>query len=335
MTESIIFLFIGILGGFAAGWLLQKSRNGGMLVQIAAKDSELERERQLYQLEQERSKQRERELEQRLTQMNEENKELRSARAVSEKEIELLRRQIALEEEAGKERLKEQMDMVRQQMQNATQEMLKQRSNELSEHNQSQMSALLTPLKQSISEMKQTMESNRDVHNRNTASLEKAIEEMMKRTVDIGKEADKLAHALRNESKTQGNWGELILDDLLCGQGLKEGLHYEKQVTLRDGQGRALRNEESGKKMIPDTIRRQGRGDRLQSVADGLCGLSERGDRRGTERGPETACAECEAACQRTGTQRLQRLHQTAAPVAQLRHHVRTQRIGPAAGPAK
>ncbi|RHP62415.1 DNA recombination protein RmuC [Bacteroides sp. OF04-15BH] len=254
MTESIIFLFIGILGGFAAGWLLQKSRNGGMLVQIAAKDSELERERQLYQLEQERSKQRERELEQRLTQMNEENKELRSARAVSEKEIELLRRQIALEEEAGKERLKEQMDMVRQQMQNATQEMLKQRSNELSEHNQSQMSALLTPLKQSISEMKQTMESNRDVHNRNTASLEKAIEEMMKRTVDIGKEADKLAHALRNESKTQGNWGELILDDLLCGQGLKEGLHYEKQVTLRDGQGRALRNEESGKKMIPDTI---------------------------------------------------------------------------------
>lgn len=77
MTESIIFLFIGILGGFAAGWLLQKSRNGGMLVQIAAKDNELERERQLYQLEQERSKQRERELEQRLTQMNEENKELR------------------------------------------------------------------------------------------------------------------------------------------------------------------------------------------------------------------------------------------------------------------
>lgn len=254
MTESIIFLFSGALAGFAAGWLFQKSKTGGLLAQLAAKKEELDRERLIRENEQERSTQRERELEQRLTGLNEENKQLRSARDVSEKEIELLHQQIAKEEIAVRERLKEQMDLVRQQMQNATQEMLKRRSSELSENNQSQMNALLTPLKQSISEMKQTMESNRDVHNRTTASLEKAIEEMMKRTADIGKEADKLAHALRNENKIQGNWGELILDDLLCGQGLKEGLHYEKQVTLRDSQGRALKNEGSGKKMIPDTI---------------------------------------------------------------------------------
>ncbi len=84
MTE-IIFLCIGILGGFAAGWLLQKSKTGSLSAQIAAKEGELERERQLYHLEQERSKQRERELEQRLMQMNDENKELRSARDVSER----------------------------------------------------------------------------------------------------------------------------------------------------------------------------------------------------------------------------------------------------------
>lgn len=254
MTANIIFFIIGILAGFGGGWLFLKSRTAALQARLNAKQEEAERERMLHNSEQERSAQRERELEQRLNSLNDENKELRSARDVSGREIELLHEQIKREEAASEERLKEQISLVRQQMQNATQQMLKERSEELSENNQTQMSALLTPLKQSIAEMRQTMESNRDVHNRNTASLEKAIEEMMKRTADIGKEADKLAHALRNENKIQGNWGELILDDLLCGQGLKEGLHYEKQVTLRDNEGRALRNEESGKKMIPDTI---------------------------------------------------------------------------------
>lgn len=254
MTGNIIFLIIGLLAGFGGGWLFLKSRTAALLAQLNAKQEETERERQLRNSEQERNALREKELEQRLNHLNDENKELRSARDVSGREIELLHEQIKREETASEERLREQIRLVREQMQNATEQMLKQRSDELSENNQSQMSALLTPLKQSITEMKQTMESNRDVHNRNTASLEKAIEDMMKRTADIGKEADKLAHALRNESKIQGNWGELILDDLLCGQGLKEGLHYEKQVTLRDSQGKVLRNEESGKKMIPDTI---------------------------------------------------------------------------------
>ena len=44
------------------------------------------------------------------------------------------------------------------------------------------------------------------------------------------------------------------LDELLESQGLKEGIHYEKQVTLRDRSGKAVLNEESGKRMIPDTI---------------------------------------------------------------------------------
>ncbi len=46
----------------------------------------------------------------------------------------------------------------------------------------------------------------------------------------------------------------MILDELLESQGLKEGIHYEKQVTLRDRAGKAILNEESGKRMIPDTI---------------------------------------------------------------------------------
>lgn len=254
MTASIVFLILGAVGGFFVGWLLQKSKLSGLQAQVQAKEEELDKEQQLRKAEQGQNALQVNEMTNRLTALQTENTVLRSERDVAHKENELLRQQIVKAESDSRKKMEEQLELVRQQMQNATQQMLKQRSGELAEENQTQMNALLNPLKQSISEMRQTMENSRDVHNRNTASLEKAIEEVMKRATEIGQEADKLAHALRNENKIQGNWGELILDDLLCGQGLKEGIHYDKQVLLRDAQGRALKNEESGKKMIPDTI---------------------------------------------------------------------------------
>lgn len=254
MTASIVFLILGAVGGFFVGWLLQKSKLSGLQAQVQAKEEELDKEQQLRKAEQGQHALQVNEMTNRLTALQTENTVLRSERDVAHKENELLRQQIVKAESDSRKKMEEQLELVRQQMQNATQQMLKQRSGELAEENQTQMNALLNPLKQSISEMRQTMENSRDVHNRNTASLEKAIEEVMKRATEIGQEADKLAHALRNENKIQGNWGELILDDLLCGQGLKEGIHYDKQVLLRDAQGRALKNEESGKKMIPDTI---------------------------------------------------------------------------------
>lgn len=76
----------------------------------------------------------------------------------------------------------------------------------------------------------------------------------MKRTTEIGAEADRLAGALRNENKMQGNWGEMVLSELLSSQGLKEGIHYEVQAPLRTVDGRTVLNDESGKRMIPDVV---------------------------------------------------------------------------------
>ncbi len=194
------------------------------------------------------------EQETRLQRAAEENRDLTAAREALTTELNLLRERMTQDAETAETRYAEQLKMMREQMQNATQEMLTKRSQELTQANSTQMGALINPLKESIREMKTAMDHSRDTHNKNTASLEKAIEEMMKRTGEIGQEADKLAHALRNESKVQGNWGELILDELLASQGLTEGVHYEKQATLRDAAGRALLNEDSGRRMIPDTI---------------------------------------------------------------------------------
>lgn len=187
-------------------------------------------------------------------QLGSENKNLLADNQTLRRELTICREQMAREDEARNRHFKEQLELVREQLQNASREMLRQRTQELDAQNVSQMSAIINPLKETISSMKAAMDQSRDTHNRNTASLEKAIEDVMKRTQEIGAEADRLAAALRNESKVQGNWGEMILDELLESQGLKEGIHYEKQVTLRDRSGKAVLNEESGKRMIPDTI---------------------------------------------------------------------------------
>jgi DNA recombination protein RmuC len=62
-----------------------------------------------------------------------------------------------------------------------------------------------------------------------------------------------LAQALTSENKTQGNFGELRLRQLLEQMGLERGVQYEEQVTLRNAEGQTATDEE-GHRLIPDVI---------------------------------------------------------------------------------
>ena len=234
--EWMISAAAGLLAGLVVAYLWMRTKVAPLRATLVLREEECES------------------LKQKNVQLESENRQLTADVQVAGKELSLLQDQTRKENEMRTRQFEEQLRLVREQLQNATQELLKQRVQELSVQNTTQMNAIIRPLKETISDMKTAMDQSRDTHNKNTASLEKAIEEVMKRTVEIGAEADKLAHALRNENKTQGNWGEMILDELLESQGLKEGVHYEKQVTLRDRSGKAILNEETGRRMIPDTI---------------------------------------------------------------------------------
>lgn len=262
---DILWLLAGVVGGGCAVFLWTKAKMSSLQTLLQVREEEKERAGlqagEVMARREQEFKERTAVLEtamaglqQKLEALNRENKVLAADKQTVEKELALVREQMAKEAEERSHRFQEQLRLVQEQLQNATREILNQRTRELSQQNTVQMTAIIDPLKENIREMRAAMDNSRDTHNKNTASLEKAIEEVMKRTREIGAEADKLATALRNENKVQGNWGELILDELLESQGLKEGVHYEKQVTLRDNAGKAVLNEESGKRMIPDTI---------------------------------------------------------------------------------
>lgn len=223
---EILFLILGVAIGATIGWLLAKNRSAAIIESQNAKYNELDK---------------------------------RLAIAVADKEH--TERQARTDREEMNRRmaennamLEQQMKMMEERLKNATTELLKLRSQELQQSNTTQMSAILNPLKETIGEMKQAMDNTREQGTKNTASLEKAIENVLNRAAEIGNKADSLANALKNENKTQGNWGEMILSELLESEGLKKGIHYSVQETLRDEQGNAIVNDESGKRMIPDVI---------------------------------------------------------------------------------
>lgn len=233
---DFIGFMAGLVLGAAAVWFWAKARVASWKTLWEARGEELDK------------------LAARADALDRENRELISGKQRAETELQTLHERVLHEGEERERHFQEQLRLVEEQLKNATREMLGQRTQELSRQNTEQMSAIINPLKETIGQMRTAMDQSRETHVKNTAALEKAIEDVMKRTVEIGAEADKLASALRNESKVQGNWGELILDELLESQGLKEGVHYEKQVLLRDKQGKAILNEETGQRMIPDTV---------------------------------------------------------------------------------
>ncbi|MGL5273369.1 MAG: DNA recombination protein RmuC, partial [Phocaeicola sp.] len=241
--EPILYLLLGAGVAFIATYLYNKGQGAQQRILLQSKEEELLRTVQQLQR-----------AEAQCTTLLTNNNQLNASNEAKKREIELLNEQMLRENDLRSKQFAEQMRLVQEKLQTTTQELLKQREQELANRNTVQMNNIINPLKESITEMKAAMESSRDTHNKNSASLEKAIEEVMKRTLEIGSEADKLANALRNDNKIQGNWGEMVLSELLESQGLKEGVHYEVQTTLRDNAGKAITHDESGKRMIHDVI---------------------------------------------------------------------------------
>ena len=148
----------------------------------------------------------------------------------------------------------QQMALLKEQINTTSEKILKERSEQLSAQNKEQLSAILNPLKEGISRMKEAVEKSDREHTQTMVRLDATIKTSIQQSKEAGERADKLAQALTGENKTQGNFGELRLKQLLEDMGLEEGLQFEEQTTMKDSSGRTIYDEEEGKRMIPDVI---------------------------------------------------------------------------------
>ena len=153
-----------------------------------------------------------------------------------------------------REQLEQQLQLIRTEMNAASEKILKERSAELSTNNQQQLANILNPLRENIQQMKEAVEKSDRAQTVTMERLDASIKENLKQAQEVGERADKLAQALTSDNKQQGNFGELRLKQLLEEMGLEEGVQFEEQSTLRDEQGRAIYDEDEGRRLIPDVI---------------------------------------------------------------------------------
>lgn len=153
-----------------------------------------------------------------------------------------------------REQNEQQMNLMREQMKTASEQILRERSEQLSQSNKEQLSAILNPLKSEIVQMKETVDKSGREHATSMERLDASIKANMERANVLSERADKLAQALIGDNnKTQGDFGELRLKQILEDMGLEEGIQFEEQSTMKDVNGNTI-YEEEGHRLIPDVI---------------------------------------------------------------------------------
>lgn len=109
------------------------------------------------------------------------------------------------------------------------------------QNQESQLVQLLSPLRDQIKTFKSEIEtrSNKESEERN--SLKGQIELLQQLNKKLSDQADNLTKALTNNTKTQGDWGEMILESILQYAGLQKDLQYFVQQSSYNEEGSRIR----------------------------------------------------------------------------------------------
>ncbi len=124
-------------------------------------------------------------------------------------------------------------------------EILDKNSEKFAEQNRSKVSEIITPVKLQIEEFKKRVNDIYDKESKERSMLFAEINMLKELNRQISQDAINLTNALKNQSKQQGIWGEMILERVLESSGLREGYEYEKEVSLKS---------EDDKRFRPDVI---------------------------------------------------------------------------------
>ncbi|MCQ9640374.1 DNA recombination protein RmuC [Chryseobacterium sp. WG14] len=140
------------------------------------------------------------------------------------------------------------------QFENLANKILEEKTEKFTTLNQNNLKNILDPFQEKIAELKNKVNEAYEKENKERFSLAEKVKELAELNQQISEDAKKLTRALKGESKTQGNWGEMILESILEKSGLVKGREYFLEHELRDEDNNALFSEFSGKKMRPDAV---------------------------------------------------------------------------------
>jgi len=127
-------------------------------------------------------------------------------------------------------------DELRAQFAELAGKIFEEREQRFAETSHERLGQLLDPLKERIQSFEKRVEESYQHEARERFSLARELERLQQLNQRLGDEATNLTRALQGQ-KTQGNWGELILERVLEHAGLEKGREYHTQVSLRSADG--------------------------------------------------------------------------------------------------
>ncbi|NOX17849.1 MAG: DNA recombination protein RmuC [Chlorobi bacterium] len=224
---EIIFLIIGlVVGGFFAYFFL-KSKFESKIGQFEERSNFLS----------ENLSKKEIELDEKQVEIIELNKRLSSLQS----DYSNLEKKLA----EDKEELQNIQEKFTKEFENLANKIFEEKSNKFTRQNKENINLLLKPLGEKINDFSSRLNKIHDDETRERATLKEQIKQLGELNQQLSKEADSLTKALKGDSRTQGTWGEMILEKILEKSGLVKGEQFEVQQSF---------TSETNKRTRPDVV---------------------------------------------------------------------------------
>jgi DNA recombination protein RmuC len=223
---EIVLLVLGLVAGAVIGWLFTRQKalgeKGVSVEEINTRYISIE----LFNQEKQENSEKEKTiitLNSRIAELSANLKNTEERFAESKKEIDEIHKKFSLE------------------FKNLSNEVLEEKSKKFLELNEKNMGNILNPLKEKIKEFEGKIDEVYKDETRERISLKKELENIVKLNQQVSDDTHKLTNALKGDKKMLGDWGEVQLEMILEKAGLERDIHYRKQETIKDDEGKNLR----------------------------------------------------------------------------------------------
>ena len=222
MINYLVLLFSGLISGLLIAWFLLKQKSNSFTLSVSQQITRFENE--IYTLK---------------SSLETKEKELlRLTGMVSEKDAGLRNLKDRLEEQ--KAELEKMQDKMKLEFKNLANEIMEEKSRKFTEQNREKLDEILKPFSENLKDFKKKVEETHMEGEKGRASLLTKIKDLEELNLRISNEANALTKALKGESKTQGNWGEMILETILEKSGLVKDREFFKQSSFLSDEGKRL-----------------------------------------------------------------------------------------------
>ncbi|MGD1007271.1 MAG: DNA recombination protein RmuC [Ignavibacteriaceae bacterium] len=245
---EITFLIIGILIGTVIAWLILKSKLQSLKGTSPEELEQLKGQIGNLNIEKSRIEERNKYTDENLRQVSADLSSERAKNSALNSELSSLKSnynnlQTRLVEQ--KDEVEKLQEKFTKEFENLANKIFEDKSSKFTSQNKENLDQILKPLNDKIKDFEKRVEETYDKESKQRFSLENEIKKLYDANIQITKDATNLTNALKGQTKTQGNWGEFILESILEKSGLEKGREYLVQASI---------TAETGRRFQPDVL---------------------------------------------------------------------------------